>query len=280
MRSLPRPVATARDVFTLCIRSVGNRNLADRLRAVIDEVESAEAEYVEKAESRTLHTFPRNAIIGRVSTDEMMNVYTTKFVPKKCDARPVYDQLIASAPRGRCPICGVGQVATLDHYLPKAHYPVLCVTPTNLVPACSWCQTSKLADYPTRVEEQTLHPYFDDYGEERWLACELEETQPATFSFYVQEPAGWNQVDISRLQNHLTVFKLDRLFASNAADELINIRFSLQQLHDAGGAGAVRDHLAAEAESRETAFKNSWQTAMYRAAEGSDWFCHGGFALE
>jgi hypothetical protein len=85
---------------------------------------------------------------------------------------------------------------------------------------------------------------------------------------------------LARLRHHIDVFKLDELFASNAADELINIQFALQTLYDAGGSEAVRAHLREEADSRQRAVNTSWQTAMYRAVEASDWFCDGVFALE
>lgn len=278
MRRLPRPAQQVRDVFTLCIRSVRNQGLARRLREIAPEIIDGEALYIQKAEEETLHTFPRSPLVGgRVTADEMSDVYTGRFVPKRCDAREIYDQLISAAPHGRCPICGVGPVSTLDHHLPKAEYPVLSVTPTNLVPACYWCQTSKMKGYPTTAAEQTIHPYFDDFEGERWLRSEIDETQPATFSFHVQRPDGWSELAVARLERHLKAFKLDRLFAANAADELINIRYSLTELFVAGGAQVVRQHLEHEADSREHAIKNSWQTAMYRAAHESDWFCDGGF---
>lgn len=278
MRKLPRPANSAHDVFTLCIKQVRKLELRKRLAAITGNIEQGEAHYIQNAEAEELHTFPRHAAVGAVSRDELVKVYTGRFVPKDCDARHIYDEIILAAPQGRCPLCGVGQVTTLDHHLPKADYPVLAVTPANLVPACTWCQTEKRQGRPATAEEQTLHPYFDDFEGERWLFADVLQTQPASFSFFVQPPASWTELDAARLQHHLEAFKLYRLFASNAADELTNIRYSLQNLLDTGDMTAVRNHLRAEADSREQAHKNSWQTAMYRAASVSDWFCNGGFA--
>ena len=46
----------------------------------------------------------------------------------------------------------------------------------------------------------------------------------------------------------------------------------------AQGAQAVRDQLQTETESRERAFKNSWQTVIYRAANSNGRFCNRGLA--
>lgn len=278
MRKLPRPAHSARDVFTLCIKQVRKLELRQRLAAITNDIEQGETDYIQNADAAVLYTFPRRRVVGAVSKVELVKVYTGRLVPKNCEARYVYDEIILAAPQGRCPLCGVGQVTTLDHHLPKADYPLLAVTPANLVPACTWCQVEKREGYPATAEEQTLHPYFDDFEGNRWLFADVLQTQPASFSFFVQQPTDLTDLDTARLQNHLETFKLYRLFASNAADELTNIRYSLQNLLDIGGMTAVRNHLSAEADSREQAHKNSWQTAMYRAASDSDWFCNGGFS--
>lgn len=46
-------------------------------------------------------------------------------------ARKVYDKLRASS-KGICPLCGIHGVDTLDHYLPKARYPLFSVNPKIL----------------------------------------------------------------------------------------------------------------------------------------------------
>jgi hypothetical protein len=148
MRILPRPPFIAKDVFIRCIANVRDRDLSQRLNSVIDDVEAADEAYTGHAENEELHEFPRDAIVGGcVTTSEMMAVYTGRFVPKGSNGREIYNAIVSAAPLGRCPICAVGQVTTLDHHLPKAHYPVLSVTPNNLVPSCTWCQTSKMQGF-------------------------------------------------------------------------------------------------------------------------------------
>lgn len=278
MRTLPRPTRKAGDVFSLCISRVRRPSLKRQLIRVTARVAAAEGSYLSRAVNAQLHLFRRTRTVNGVSAKQLMRVYTGRMVPKTQPGRCVYDELIAAAPYGRCPFCGVGQVATLDHYLPKAKYPVMVVMPVNLVPACSWCQTAKKDAYPTGQRDHPLHPYFDNLEDKRWLCADVVDSHPATFAFKVRRPVGVSVTTAARLRHHLQLLKLDQLFASNAADELINIRFGLERLYEAAGAEAVREHLSTQAESREQAFKNSWQTAMYRAAEKCDWFCDGGFA--
>ena len=167
MRKLECPSQTAAASYDLCISRVRNRSLRTRLRSVRPNVTSAAANYVTLAETSLLHTFPRSAnVAGAVTKEEMGAVYTARMVGKKGPGRGLYDALIAGATRGRCPLCGVGQVTTLDHHLPKSKFPVLSVTPANLVPACTWCQNAKLEGFPRTAEEQTIHPYFDDFEDE------------------------------------------------------------------------------------------------------------------
>ena len=208
----------------------------------------------------------------------MIKVYTGRMVPTTQPGRPVYERIIGAPIDDRCPLCGVGIVTTLDHHLPKSEYPVLSVVPTNLVPCCSWCQGAKREAFPDQSENQTLHPYYDNVEAAVWLQADVVVGVPATFKFRVAPPQNWSALIRRRLERHLEVFDLQRLFVSNAASHLSEIRHSLNYLHQTSGSVAVREHLEREALSREAVHRNSWAAAMYRAAFSSDWFCDGGFA--
>src|SRR6266571_1397377 len=168
MRSLPKPTDddgveyVAGAVFKICISKVRNPDLRLRLRSVEADIAAAEVQYAASAAAAMLHTVPRmNNVAGRVNKDEMVRTYTGRMVAKSQPGRPVYDRLIAASPGGRCPLCSLGHVSALDHHLPKAEYPILAITPANLVPSCGWCQNAKDDAYPQIAAEQTLHPYFD-----------------------------------------------------------------------------------------------------------------------
>ena len=287
MRPLPKPAPLSVtgvplapvDVFKLCISVVSDPELKARLRAIAPLIEAAAEEFDDAAAARTLHTIAREPVVGgNVTNKELVKVYTLRMARAGRPGRIVYEAILAGAPGDRCPLCGIGTVTTLDHHLPKAKYSRLIVTPNNLVPSCDWCQGAKRQAHPTSADNQTMHPYFDDFHSEQWLTATVQPTTPASFEFSVAPPAGWNATKAARARHHLKAFELDALYSSYAGEELTNIRSRLSDLLDSGQAASVRAHLLEEAASRRAAHLNSWLTAMYEAAANNDWFCAGGFA--
>jgi len=166
----------------------------------------------------------------------------------------------------------------LDHHLPKAHYPALAVTPLNLVPSCGDCNKAKLDSIPREAAAVSLHPYFDNIDGKTWLKAVVIETRPAALRFRVDAPTEWGKVLEQRVRNHFEVLNLAELYASQAAEELLNIRYQLIDLHAAAGMDSVRSDLESRASSCACARRNGWRTAAYSAWAASDWFCDGGFA--
>jgi hypothetical protein len=158
-------------------------------------------------------------------------------------------------------------------------YPGLAVTPTNLVPSCYDCNKTKASTIPTTPENGTLHPYFDDIDAHRWLTAAVIDTAPAAVLFSIIRPADWSDTLLARVRHHFKLLNLASLYSGHAAEELSNIRDYISSLHATAGTEGVRQHLHDQANSREAARRNSWQTAMYRALEVSDWYCNGGFDL-
>ena len=277
MIKLDRPIQEAEDVFTTCISRVRDAQLKARLAGVTQAVVAASAEFDDAATHTRLHQITPQVLVGGVVTQaEMEAIYTQRMAKKGAPGREIYDALFTSAPHGKCPLCGQRTVSTLDHHLPKGHYPALAVAPLNLVPACSDCNKSKLASVPANANEETLHPYFDDIDDDRWLAAEMVLTRPAALRFFVEAPAHWNAVLRSRVERHFQTLGLGRLYSSEAADELLNIRHQLQAMHETGGAVLVQIELRERVESCQVARRNGWRTATYQAFADSDWFCDGG----
>ena len=267
----------AGEVFETCVSMVKNTALRAKLRAVRPEVKTAAADYDDKAASSRLFQTARHNAVGGVSGAEMVQVYTGRMVPKTSTGRAIYNRIMASPVNQRCPLCGIGTVNTLDHYLPKTHFPVFSVTPNNLVPACTWCQGEKLEYYSETRGGQILHPYFDNFDSDEWLVADVVAGSPAAFRFYSSPPNHWSAANKARAAAHLKQLNLRVLFSSNAGSRLSEIRSRLASLLQKGGETAVRNHLREELASIEAEHKNSWVAAMYRAAVNSDWFCQGGF---
>jgi len=279
MWTLSRPIYSARDAFTMCISHVRDPQLQARLQAVANIVEQASDEYEAAALTSSLHEVAVSGLVGDdITRDEMERVYTTRMARKGAPARYIYDEIFSAPAHGRCPLCGHRAVKTLDHHLPKAHYPVLAVAPLNLVPACNDCNKAKLDTIPGEAADVFLHPYFDVIDNRRWLRAKVIETHPAALRFYVEPPPQWDAVLQLRVNKHFQRLGLGELYASESAEELLNIRHQLVEILATDGAMAVQTELGSRAVSAAEARRNGWRTAAYDAWSASDRFSSGGFS--
>lgn len=277
MNSIDPPVLNAADVYTTCISRVRNRALKARLTAITDDVRVASADYVVKAQANRLHEVVRSAVINGVTTAELEKVYTQRMAGKNAPGRSSYDEIFNSS--AKCLLCTQRKVDTLDHHLPKAHYPIFAVTPVNLLPACTSCNKAKLASIPATADEAALHPYFDCIEDERWLHGVVVEGTPAVVKFRVEPPAQWAAQLTNRVELHFDGLSLADLYSAEAADELLSIRHQLASIYGAGGSQAVREELLARYESASAFQLNGWRAVTFESFAISDWFCDGGFAL-
>ena len=280
MKRLPLPGFDVKAAVELCASGI---TIADRVEALLEAlptIQHAEARYKNLAPMGQLFEIVSNAnVTAQLTGDLMGTVYSSHFMRAGAPSRVLYDAIRFSPAYGICPLCGQRIVASVDHYLPQSHHPVFNLTPANLVPACSDCNKNKLAKVALNAEQQTLHPYFDDLGNERWLIAEIGETTPPTIAYRVRPSAGWSLVLSKRVQHHFEVMRLAELYAAQAASEIADISFGLNEVGNSGGAIAVRTHLNSEFESRRNRDMNSWKTALYEGLCASDWFCMEGYRL-
>lgn len=278
MRKLDKPIDKAEDVFHQCISRVRNQDLKNRLLQCEAEIVSVSTTFENNITSANLHTIPTSDnVAGVVTVDEMIKVYTNRMVGKTSPGRYYYNKFISIPAHGRCPLCGQRVVSTLDHHLPKAHYPALVVTPINLIPSCQDCNKTKTDTIPTKSSEETLHPYFDDVDTDYWLKCTVIENSPPSLFFYADPPQYWDETLRNRVKYHFKSLELGDLYVSHASEELLSIYYSLEKIFNIGGKEVVKDHLQDAASSRANVFINSWQTAMYTTLANNEWFCDGGF---
>lgn len=278
MKKLARPNDDAVVVFEACIDRIRNADLKRRLQSCSVEIEQASAEFDQKAALAELHTIEvKDNVANLVSVDEIKKVYTGRMAKKLAPGRVYYDKLMSLPEHGRCPLCSQRVVSTLDHHLPKAHYPSLAVSPLNLIAACQDCNKIKSEDMPLNSEQETLHPYYDDVEGFSWVKAKLTESVPAAVEFYVEPPDDCDDVLKERLKHHFTTFDLGSLYSSHAAEELASIELIARRIFEDSGDIELRKFLKDIAESKKQVSINSWQTAFYTCLHESDWFCQNRF---
>ena len=281
MKVITKPNITAEDAFSTCISKVKNVDLKARLTACEDLISQAEAEFESKITKGDIHTICKEEIVnGNVTAKELETVYTGRMVGKGAPGRTIYDKLISVPKYGICPLCSHGHVSTLDHYLPKSNFPRLAVAPINLIPSCFDCNKYKLTTSPSKPEEETLHPYYDNIEDVQWLYAQVSHTTPPTISFFVKPLDSWSDLLKARLQHHFQSFSLAKLYTKEAAVCISDLNQRLQSIHSSSGAIGVHKYLRDEAISRCADNKNSWRTAFYFAIADDDWFCNGGFQIQ
>lgn len=279
MRRLRPPTFAVRDVIEACLAGITEEARVAQLRGVRSVIESAEHEYRALGEQGGLYQMPLGEAESRVDRGFMSIIYKRHFVRRGSPSRVLYEQIRMAPEHGTCPLCGQRTVSTIDHYLPQVRYPELTLTPMNMVPACSDCNKAKLAQTPQTAEEQSLHPYFDDLGQERWLVAEVLPSQPPTIAFSIRAASDWSATLTARVKYHFAMLSLAELYAAQAASEMADISYTLVMLGDAVGGDGVHDHLDLAARSRAHRNRNSWQAALYEALAASEWFCGVGYRL-
>lgn len=277
---IERPKDKVREVYSKCISKVNDKKLKKMLELCQEELIDDEKLYIQKGEKNRLCDFPKkNVVNSLIDIYEMKKVYTYRMVNLKQPGREYYNKLLNSVPI--CPFCGVRDVATLDHYLPKSKYATTVVTPMNLVPACRDCNSNKDICDVTNEKEEVWHPYFDDYEDIRWLYCNLLEAEPLTVSFYVDTSiCNITTHDKNKICNSFLIFKLKTLYEIHALKELKDIEYYMKILRERVGVSGVKEHLHYMYESSQKNGKNSWKTALYETLKTNEWYISDYLALK
>ena len=280
MKKLSLPAFTADKTYLTCAGAVTTNVYRVRLENCSEKINSEATVYVEKAKIGKLYSLPYipskkkhdPVVICNLKKSELMDIYTTYMV-KRVLPRKIYDSILVSA-NDRCPFCGgIGRPKTLDHYLPKANYPVFSVHPANLVPSCRDCNTGKGNAIILEAGKQVLHPYFDDdcYFNEKWVSARVIITEPLALEFYVDPPALWNQVSKDRVSAHFADFDLAKRYSIQAADEVSILVDQRKNLMRDFTSDQFRDYILSLYSG--TLFINLWKRVMYYALSEDKIFC-------
>jgi hypothetical protein len=267
------PKASAVDVFEVCAESQRDAGSRSRMMSASPSVQNADERYDSAGRLGRLHELePKDFAGENVQPSEMVKLYDRSFAAQGSAGRIYYDVIKLAPKYGLCPMCGLGSVASLDHFLPKSSFSALTVNPHNLVPACMECNKTKSDKISGLV-----HPYFDSVDSSDWLVAEIVEGPRVRARFYVITPEAWSAELALRVRNHFDVFGLNRRYGAEAAVIFSGLRSMFGELHTSGGQRAVMSNLEASARSWSSYARNCWQAALYAAMAGSAWYCDGGF---
>lgn len=273
MKSLNKPDIKVEDIYCLCAKNFRDENLVARLLSCKKNIIEA-SDYFDKL-AKEHETYKMNEEIinkGIVSDKELKNVYTKKFAKPNSIGKKYYSEILAIPKNNLCPLCGTRIVSTLDHYLAKSKYPSLVVTPNNLIAVCRDCNFDKSDLVFVSSDDETLHPYYDNIENHRWIYCDIIESEPIGFKYSVKIIDTFDKKMYKRIQNHFEIFQLGRLFSIKASELIFGIETMLRRLYSRAGEEAVRLQIEEDMLSQEAVSLNSWQSAFYRGIYNSEWF--------
>ena len=270
MRHLKKPELSAKDIVRACAQSyrAETRNgLRSKLINAADLIHNESQRYDEALSQKNMSYFePHEVVNGDISVDDMCDVYDNKLVKSSAVRNKYYDKLLATATTGKCPICGIGHVSNLDHYLAKTIYPVYAVTSCNLTPICRHCNFEK-SDSDIEPDQAPLHPYYDDVDSITWLQAKLTVINGSIAAEYSVDPYI-DEIDHSlfqRLTLHMELYKLGKAYSIQASTEISENSFMWKSKIQEWGSAEFRKYLQDCLISREQSQHNTWNTALLRA---------------
>ena len=268
MRHLIKPEFDVKKIVEECSESYRDDDKRQQFNDNSEYIKRMSQEYDTHADSGDWIAIIREDMVnGVISVSEMKNLYEKKFAVHLDVRGKYYDKILNLAQGGKCPICGIGQVSNLDHYLAKSIYPTYAVTPVNLIPVCRDCNFYKLDKTINSNDDAPLHPYYEDVDEIEWLCAKItisEDTFVATY--FINSLIGCYKPELyTRLCNHFTIYKLAMAYSTQATTEIAeNLQFWKEKYFEWGELEFV-NYLKDCLRSKEKHQKNTWNTALLRA---------------
>lgn len=275
MKPISKPVKKVVDILEILKGDTTRHSVVLDMDSVAAVLMQRETLYENKVVNAALFEILKEQYFSaRVDSDKMISYYTYRLLEKP-RGRALYDEIFLSAPNDICPYCTINAVKTLDHFLPKSEYPSYAVTPVNLIPSCSDCNTGKKTAWPTCSNDQTFHPYFDKVDDVCWITANLIQSEPLSFQYDVIRPAAWDDVKFDRAKTHFKNYNLNRLFSIAANRELTSMRQNFKRMRS--------QHRAVLKINLEETYNSSltglgimdWKTIMYQELSTNDWFLDG-----
>lgn len=269
---------SAEELFVLCVNSFRDQAFRNRLLGYADKVRR-HAEENQKRIPADIDGFLEEILPEQVSEADMVKVYEQKLVGGV--GRRYYDQIMLQAPLGRCPICGIQQVSSLDHYLPKSKVPTLAVDPGNLIPACGWCNSWKKDVLHRDPGMMPVHTYYDVIPAGKWLHAELGPNLEAKYYVKCPDGDGWEAGIRKRVTRHLDLYHLHEKYSKETAVELADLKstweteledlreFTEEELPAEALRGHFRSLIRKRRRSCERIDENSYESAFYRGIEAN-----------
>ena len=267
MRNLNKLDVNTSDVIDDCCSSMSDKILVEKLNSVKKFISLEEINLLNHASIGTFNSIlPSDDVNGVVGKDEMVKLYANKFVGHNITRPKYYDKIMTLSPYQRCPICGINQVASLDHFFAKSKYPTFALSSCNLVPMCSDCNKAKGDRIYVNYEDAPMNPYYDNINDDIWLIATISKINDLIIVEYsLIQPSKWNSIKFNRLVKHFEIYKLLRKFGLQGSS-LLNERITcLSEIKSMLSAEEFQSKILTEIQSYESVDLNSLESSLFRS---------------
>lgn len=300
MKRLSEPPYCFKEVLNKCLDGIKRDKIKTDLLKTTKTLIPMESQYHKFGKEGNLCKFPTfdeldidTSINPELNRERLASLYAGNLRSMTKPAREVYNKIISSARRQRCPFCGgLGTPKNIDHFLPIAHFPQLSVLPLNLIPSCRDCNMGEKGDgYATEPGKQILHPYLDKdiFYTKQWVFAQYlindisDPIEPAAIIYIAAPPhKGWTLVDAQRAIKHFSDFDLASRYSDRASDHLSEIISQRNSFYKDNRKFLTSDQLEKEFVKtfltpviNSDLFENHWKKVMYKCLSKSRSFLRG-----
>jgi hypothetical protein len=280
MKQLNKPAIDPKVALFKCIEGIKDGLARTHYLGNQDHLEQGILDFEHAANVYSWCNLPRvrngnktRVIVGTLTKEQLVKLYSKYMVGSTGEARQMYDEILVAA-NGKCPFCaGIGHARTLDHYLPKANFPLYAVVPLNLVPCCRDCNSEKRNGFPTTMDAQTIHPYLDGqhFFLEKWTYVTIIATDPVSARYETRPPLTWSAADRNRVASHFEEYDLASRFGIEAATEISILADQRRTIYRDYSADAFRSTLEEQGQLPSIPI-NGWRRTLYSALAQTPWF--------
>lgn len=172
-----KPLLDYLQVFEACINSCQSSETRDFFNAQKSSFIGADKKFNELATFSQLDDFENRFAYQADKESKELTISLFEKLKKNKAPSEIYNQIkIISS---MCLYCGVNIAGTLDHYLPKAEFPLLVISPNNLIPCCSMCNIQLNSVY-CKTNPLIIHPYYEHNTaiyDSQWIFAKIPTNQ-------------------------------------------------------------------------------------------------------
>ncbi len=142
-----------------------------------------------------------------------------------------------------CQNCTIGEVGSLDHFIPKTEFPEYVVNPKNLFPCCNKCNNFKSTAWRKDNKRIFLNLYLDELPKEQYLFVDINVNHDDIDLTYILK--NTHNIDLELfdlIENHYEKLHLFKRFKENSdaiiSEIIYNInshlkfKFSISQIKE------------------------------------------------